>query len=159
MRTLTLNDLLHHPVHFPALGFGVGLSPWAPGTLGTLIAIPLYWLAMHYAMPFYAVIVLIASVVGIYICDVTAKNLGTHDHGGIVWDEIAGFGVTLLWLPFEWQWVVAGFVLFRFFDIVKPWPIAWFDRHVQGGLGIMLDDIVAGAFACGLLHLFRVLVN
>lgn len=74
MRTLTLNDLLHHPVHFPALGFGVGLSPWAPGTLGTLIAIPLYWLAMHYAMPFYAVIVLIASVVGIYICDVTAKT-------------------------------------------------------------------------------------
>ncbi len=160
MRALTVRDLFSHPVHCLALGFGAGLSPWAPGTVGTLfVAVPFYWLAMSYAAHLYELMVLLAAVVGVYICGRTTKNLGVHDHGGIVWDEIAGYGVTMLWLPFEWQWVIAGFALFRVLDIVKMGPIRWIDQNVHGGAGIVLDDIVAGAFACGILHAINVLVT
>lgn len=113
---------------------------------------------MHYAATLLPVFVLIGAIVGIYFCGVTAKNLQVHDHGGVVWDEIVGYGVTMLWLPFQWQWMLAGFVLFRVFDILKPWPIRWLDRRVHGGFGIMLDDIVAGVAACGVLQGVRVLL-
>ena len=125
--------------------------------MGTLVAVPLYCLAQYYASDAYAWLVFWVTMAGIYLCGVTAKNLASHDHSGIVWDEIAGYAITLLWLPFQWQWILAGFLLFRLFDIVKPWPICWLDRHVRGGLGIMLDDVVAGIFACGLLHGVKVL--
>ena len=93
---------------------------------------------------------MITALVGIKICNATAKSLGVHDHGAIVWDEFVGFWITMIAAPAGWQWILAGFVLFRFFDIVKPWPINWLDKHVDGGLGIMLDDILAGlmAFLC-----------
>ena len=152
MRRLVASDLISHPAHFFALGFGSGLSPVAPGTFGTLVALPLYYVVMQFQASLYLWLLAAATIGGVYLCDITAKNLNSPDHGGIVWDEIVGYGVTMLWLPFSWQWALAGFVLFRLFDIIKPWPIRWLDKHVHGGVGIMLDDIIAGIFACAILN-------
>lgn len=102
---------------------------------------------MHLDPAIYLALLVAGTVGGVYLCGFTARALGVHDHSGIVWDEIVGYFVTMFAAPEGWQWVLAGFVLFRFFDIVKPWPIHWLDRRVGGGLGIMLDDIVAGLFA------------
>ncbi len=138
---------------FLALGFGSGLSPYAPGTAGTIAAVPLValllWLGNIYLLAF----VLAGSVLGIYICGQTADDIGVHDHGAIVWDEVVGYGITLLWAPLHWQTMLLGFVLFRLFDIVKPWPISVLDRAVHGGVGIMLDDIMAGVAALIALQL------
>jgi phosphatidylglycerophosphatase A len=97
-------------------------------------------------------------VVGVWVCDTASRDLGVHDHPGIVWDEIAGFLLTMLAAPPGWQWILVGFALFRLFDIWKPWPIGWLDRRVAGGLGIMLDDLVAGVFAAAILQLMAGLV-
>lgn len=145
--------LLKNPVHFLSLGFGSGLSPFAPGTFGTLAAIPLYLLIQPLSLSVYLLITLLTLVLGFYLCGQTAKALGVHDHGGIVWDEIVGFFITMIAVPLDWKWILAGFVLFRFFDIVKPWPIKWIDAKVSGGVGIMLDDVLAGIFALIGLHL------
>ncbi len=138
------------PVNFLGLGFGSGLSPWMPGTMGTVAAIAPYLALQSLPLWLYLSFVLAAALVGIVICGATADALGVHDHGAIVWDEFVGFWVTMIAAPAGWQWVVAGFLLFRFFDIVKPWPIRWLDEHVGGGVGIMLDDLIAGimAFVC-----------
>ena len=92
------------------------------------------------------------SVVGVFLCDYTSKALGVHDHSGIVIDEIAGYLITMIAVPFDWLWIVLGFILFRFFDILKPWPISWLDKNLQGGAGIMLDDVLAGIFSLICLH-------
>lgn len=139
--------LLKDPVHFLSLGFGSGLAPVAPGTFGTLAAIPVYWLLQPVSLFYYVAITVFCCVIGVWLCGKTADDLGVHDHPGIVWDEIAGFLITMTAAPADWKWVVIGFVLFRIFDILKPWPIRWIDRKVSGGLGIMLDDIIAGVFA------------
>jgi len=132
-----------------AFGFGSGLSPKAPGTMGTLAAIPLWLLLNQLPMVFYWLVILVAAVVGIVICGTAAKKLGVHDHSGIVWDEFVGLWIAMAFLSPQLSSVICGFILFRFFDIVKPWPIGWLDKKMQGGLGIMLDDIVAGIFtAC-----------
>lgn len=146
----TLQDLLASPANFFGLGLGSGLSPFMPGTAGTLAAIIPYLFLQHLSLTNYLLVIVITALVGIKICDATAKSLGVHDHGAIVWDEFVGFWITMIAAPAGWQWILAGFVLFRFFDIVKPWPINWLDKHVDGGLGIMLDDILAGlmAFLC-----------
>ena len=144
-------QLLKNPVHFLAFGFGAGLSPKAPGTFGTLVAIPLYILICALSLPWYVAVVVVCCVLGIFICGQTANDLGVHDHGGIVWDEIAGFLIALTAVPLTWWNIVLAFVLFRFFDILKPWPISWLDKNVHSGLGIMLDDIVAGVFAWAIL--------
>ena len=138
-----------NPVHCLAFGFGAGLSPKAPGTAGTLVAIPLHFLLLEMAisLPIYIGLIVAAFLVGIYLCGKTATDLGVHDHGGIVWDEFVGYWVTMILVPVTWYWVLAGFVLFRFFDIIKPFPIGWLDKKVQGGLGIMVDDVVAGVYA------------
>jgi len=149
---------LRHPVNFLALGFGSGLVPVAPGTAGTLAAIPVYLLLQPLAPELYLPLVALLFVVGIPICAFTAKRLGVHDHPGIVWDEVVGYLVTMAFAPAHWLWVVAGFVLFRIFDVAKPWPIKWLDQQVHGGLGIMLDDLVAGVFAAVLLQLLVVYV-
>lgn len=144
---------LTNPVHFCALGFGSGLIPLMPGTFGSLAAVPLL-LASSYFSPFYFVaITVLFCVVGIHFCGRTADDMQVHDHGAIVWDEIAGMFVTLLFLPVNWVTLLAGFLLFRVFDILKPWPINVIDKRVHGGWGIMLDDIIAGAMACACLHL------
>jgi len=140
-------------VHFLAFGFGAGLSPKAPGTAGTLVAIPLYLLMTQVGLVGYTVLTLAGIALGIYLCDRTSRDYGVHDHPGIVWDEFAGFWITMWAVPVSWQTVLAGFLLFRLFDIAKPWPIRALDKHVKGGFGIMVDDLVAGVFACGALHL------
>jgi phosphatidylglycerophosphatase A len=145
--------LLLNPMGFLALGFGSGLVPLAPGTAGTLAAVPLYLLLQQLHSGLYLGLVCLLFLAGIPICTHIARLLDVHDHPGIVWDEIVGYLVTMVFAPAGWVWVVTGFVLFRIFDIAKPWPIRWCDRHVSGGLGIMLDDLLAGVFAAIVLQL------
>lgn len=152
---LTAKRILADPVLFLAFGFGSGLFKKAPGTIGTLAAVPVHWLFAQAGTYFYIALTLAAVIAGVGICDVAAKKLGEHDFGGIVWDEVAGFLVTMCWVPFSWPATVVGFVLFRLFDIVKPWPIIWVDRKIGGGFGIMLDDVLAGLMS-GLLLLLIV---
>lgn len=151
---LTAKQILTDPILFLAFGFGSGLAKKMPGTFGTVAAIPLYLLLLQTSSQGYWLATLLSVLLGIYICDQAAKKLQVHDFGGIVWDEIAGFLITMIGLPFSWQTLLAGFVLFRLFDIVKPWPIRWLDQQVQGGLGIMLDDVLAGVFSALLLHVW-----
>ena len=136
-----------NPIHFIAFGFGSGTSPIAPGTCGTLAAIPLYLLIKDLPLIYYSGILLLATLIGIWICEVTERAIGVHDHSGIVWDEICGYGLTMLAAPTGWLWIIIGFFLFRFFDIWKPWPIGWLDKHVDGGLGVMIDDTMAAIYA------------
>lgn len=143
---------MRNPLAFIGFGFGAGLSPIMPGTVGTLAGVPLYLLMSHLGLGWYLLIIVAAFLVGIYICDVTAKKLGVHDHGGIVWDEFVGLWITMIAAPSGWAWVVLGFVLFRIFDMAKPWPINRIDRAVKGGLGIMLDDVIAGVAAAAVLQ-------
>jgi len=128
---------------FIAFGFGSGLSPIVPGTFGTLAAIPLYYLLINLSPWWYLTCVILAFALGVKVCDTVSHELGVHDFSGIVWDEIVGFLITMFCVPTGILWVVAGFCLFRFFDIVKPGPITWVDEAVGGGLGIMLDDVAA----------------
>ena len=145
--------LLKNPIHFLSLGFGSGLAPFAPGTFGTLVALPLYFLLQKLPLPLYLAVIVAGFVIGIWLCEQTTQALGVHDHSGIVWDEIIGYLITMIAIPLDWRWIVAGFLLFRFFDIIKPWPIRWIDSQVSGGFGIMLDDVIAGIFALLVLHL------
>lgn len=146
-------QLLRHPADLLALGFGSGLAPRAPGTAGTLVAIPVYLLLQPLALHLYLPLVAILFLLGIPICAHTARRLGVHDHPGIVWDEIVGYLVTMAFAPPGWLWIGLGFVLFRLFDILKPWPIKWFDSKVGGGFGIMVDDLLAGIAAATVLFL------
>lgn len=150
---ITPRQILSDPILFLAFGFGSGLAKKAPGTLGTAAAIPLYLVLTQTGMPFYSLLTIAVTLVGIPICGLAANKLGEHDYGGIVWDEIAGYLITMWLAPFTLQTVIAGFILFRIFDIVKPWPIKWIDQKVTGGLGIMLDDVLAAVFAGALLLL------
>lgn len=150
---MKIHPILRNPVHCLAFGFGSGLAKKAPGTFGTLAAVPLFLLLSLLPLWLYIVIVFIACIYGIYLCGKTAEDLKVHDHPGIVWDEFAGFWITMIAIPVSPLTVILGFALFRFFDIIKPWPIDWIDRQVAGGLGIMLDDIIAGFMALGCLHL------
>ena len=135
-----------NPVHFIAFGFGVGTIGIAPGTFGTVVAIPIYLLMQDLAPVFYITGVAVLFLAGIWICEVTSRDLGVDDHPGIVIDEITGFLLAMTASPSGWLWIVCGFLLFRLFDIWKPWPIGMIDRRVRGGMGIMADDIVAGIF-------------
>jgi len=141
------------PVQFLAFGFGAGLSRWAPGTLGTLVGVPLYLSFAQAPLWLYTTLVLVAAIAGVWICGRASEELGVHDHSGIVWDEFVGLWIALWAVPVEPLWIVLGFVLFRIFDIAKPWPIGPLDRHAKGGFGIMIDDVVAGVFSCAALHL------
>jgi phosphatidylglycerophosphatase A len=149
----SFKQLLCSPTLLLAFGFGSGLSPKAPGTIGTIAAIPLWWLLAQLPLASYLIVVLVSAIIGIYICGAAAKTLGVHDHGGIVWDEFVGFWIAMAALPVTWTSLILGFVLFRFFDIVKPWPISWLDKKVSGGFGIMIDDVIAGLAAAGIIAL------
>tara|TARA_R110000822_G_scaffold47164_1_gene125298 strand:- start:39 stop:509 length:471 start_codon:yes stop_codon:yes gene_type:complete len=156
MTKSTANFRLLNPVHFLALGFGSGLAPKAPGTFGTLAAVPLFLLLAPLSSPLYLLLLIVMSVTGIYICGKAAEDAGVPDHGAIVWDEFVGFLITMFLIPISWQSILVGFLLFRLFDIFKPWPISYLDKNCHGGLGIMLDDIVAGiaAWAC-MMFIFK----
>lgn len=145
---------LKHPVHLLAAGFGSGLSPKAPGTVGTLAAIPFFLLFYHFLNDQQYLIMLgLTFLLGIYLCGKTAKDIGVHDHGGIVFDEFVGLWITYAFLPnTHWLWLLIGFACFRFFDIVKPFPIGLIDKRIKGGFGIMIDDVIAGLYALGLLQ-------
>ncbi|MCQ9425236.1 phosphatidylglycerophosphatase A [Pseudomonas sp. LJDD11] len=136
-----------NPWHFMAFGFGTGTLPKAPGTWGSLIALPFIPLWQMLPGWGYGLMLAITLIFGCWLCGRVADDLGVHDHEGIVWDEIAGMWITLWLVPEGWHWLLAGFVLFRFFDILKPWPICWCDRNIQGGIGIMFDDVLAGVMA------------
>ena len=153
MSATPFRRLLERPVHLLAFGFGTGLSPRAPGTAGTLVGVGLYLLIGDLTWWGYVGVTALGFAVGVWVCGVTARNLGVHDHPGIVWDEVVGFLVTMTALPRDWMWIAGGFAAFRLLDILKPWPIKLVDKQIPGGLGIMLDDLVAGIFACALLHL------
>lgn len=142
---LTFKFLFAHPAHFLALGFGAGLAPKAPGTVGTLVAFPLYWLLAE--NPFFWVWIAVFLAVGVWACGVAGRNLGVHDHGGLVWDEVAAFLMVLPFAPPSLPGFVLAFALFRLFDIWKPFPIGWLDARVPGGLGVMLDDVLAAGYA------------
>ena len=144
---------MRNPVHFLAFGFGSGLSPVAPGTFGTLAAMPLWWLCAQLPLWGYLLCTVAIIAVGPYLCGKTSHDMGVHDHGGIVWDEFAGLFVTMIAAPVSLPVAIVGFVLFRFFDVIKPWPIGWLDKRVEGGLGIMVDDLLAGVYAAVLLQL------
>ena len=139
--------LIQHPAHFFALGFGSGLAPKAPGTFGTLIALPLYYLIQHLTMPIQLAIIAVAFVIGVYFCDFTGKALGVADHGGIVWDEIVAMALVLTITPNHYLWWGLAFVLFRLFDIWKPFPIRQCDAKLKGGFGVMFDDLLAAIYA------------
>ncbi len=147
--------MLLNPVHLLALGLGSGLSPKAPGTAGTVLALVLLWLAGPGFAPWHWSLALVASLVGIAICGYCSKALGGEDHKAIVWDEFAGAWLSVMFLPFSAFWWLVAFVLFRIFDITKPWPVGWADKHLHGGLGIMLDDILAGLMTAAILFIVQ----
>ncbi|MDP2835089.1 MAG: phosphatidylglycerophosphatase A [Pseudomonadota bacterium] len=134
-----------HPAHFLALGFGAGLSPKAPGTVGTLVGFPLFWLLA--GSPLYWAWIALFLVVGVLACDVAGRALGVHDHGGLVWDEVVAFLMVLHFAPPTLLGYALAFALFRLFDIWKPFPIGWLDARVPGGFGVMLDDVLAAVYA------------
>jgi phosphatidylglycerophosphatase A len=149
--------LLLQPVHLVALGFGAGLSPKAPGTVGSLVGLAIAALGAMQPLYVKAIAALALVVVGVWVCGESARRLGVHDHPGIVWDEIAGMAITMLAAPagWGWSWALGGFTAFRLFDIAKPWPIREIDHGMRGGLGIMLDDVLAGILAAFVLLIAR----
>ncbi|WP_347261864.1 phosphatidylglycerophosphatase A [Rudaea sp.] len=142
--------LLRDPAGWIACGFGSGLSPVAPGTAGSLAAL-LPWFALRESpWPWYLAAVAFAFALGVWACARVVAKLRIDDPGFVVWDEFVGQWIALLplaWLPFAWWQPVLGFALFRLFDIAKPWPVSWADRNIEGGLGVMLDDVLAGIYA------------
>jgi phosphatidylglycerophosphatase A len=137
-----------NPIHFLAFGLGSGTAPYAPGTFGTAAAIPLYLLMVHWLQwPAYIVAVLALFGFGVWLCERTERDIGVHDHSGIVWDEFVGYFVTMAFVPLAWYWVIAGFFLFRLFDVWKPFPVRQAERRFGGGFGNMVDDLLAGVYA------------
>ena len=147
----TARFLLNHPAHFLALGFGAGLVPVAPGTLGSLAAIPLFLLLPAWPLPWILALVALLFMLGAWCCGVTGRALGTADHGSMVWDEMVAMWLILALVPREIFWFAAAFALFRLFDIWKPFPVSWFDRRLKNGFGVMLDDLLAAGYALALL--------
>jgi phosphatidylglycerophosphatase A len=143
--------LLSHPAGWFATGFGAGLAPVAPGTVGSLVALVPYLAMRELSWPFYFSIVALVFALGVVASRVVVARLRTEDPGVVVVDEFVGLWLALAAAPHDWRWVVAGFVLFRLFDIWKPWPVSWADRNIGGGLGVMLDDALAGVMAGAVL--------
>lgn len=136
-----------NPIHFIACGFGVGLIPIMPGTFGTLVGVLFYLILVQFSLPVYLFFVLAMNIAGIYLCGRVNRDFKTEDHPAAVWDEIATFPIVMIAIPLTWYYLLLGFILFRVFDILKPFPISYLDKHVHGGLGVMLDDIVAALFS------------
>ncbi len=144
-----LKFLFAHPAHLIAFGFGSGLAPRAPGTAGTLLGLPLFWLATAVSpeLSTRIAILIVAFLLGVWACGRTGRALGVADHGGMVWDEIVAYALVLLFTPAGWLWIALAFALFRLFDILKPWPIRFADTHLKNGFGVMFDDLLAAGYA------------
>ena len=155
--TISKKEILCNPIFLLAFGFGSGFAPKAPGTAGTLLAVLIHLILVNLPPWIHGTIIFAAFFIGIWICGRTAEYLGVHDHEGIVWDEFVGYWVMMFMVPSSWLWVSFGFVLFRILDIFKPWPISVVDRQVGGGLGIMLDDLLAGVMGAVCIHALIVL--
>lgn len=154
MNKVTLSSKVwQDPIYFIAFGFGSGLMPIAPGTWGTLAAIPIYLLIAGMSWAAYLTITVAAFILGVAVCDKVSSDLGVHDYSGIVWDEVVGYMLTMFLAPVSILWMIIGFFLFRIFDIWKPQPIRYVDKHVHGGLGIMLDDVLAAVPAWIIMQL------
>lgn len=147
------NKVWQDPIYFLAFGFGSGLMPIAPGTWGTLAAMPVYLLWANSPWQIYVTLTLAAFILGVAVCNKVSSDLGVHDYSGIVWDEVVGYLLTMFLAPVNIWWMIIGFFLFRLFDIWKPQPIRFVDKHVHGGLGIMLDDVLAAVPAWAVLQL------
>jgi phosphatidylglycerophosphatase A len=148
-----LKFLLAHPAHLLAFGFGSGLAPKAPGTVGTLLGLPLFWLivAITPDLPKQIILLTATFLLGVWACGRTGRALGAADHGGMVWDEIVAFALVLMFSPTGWPWIALAVALFRLFDILKPWPIRLADTHLKNGFGVMFDDLLAAAYAIAAL--------
>lgn len=146
-RNIVPKSVWTNPIHFVACGFGVGAVPWMPGTFGTVVGVLFYLILSPLVWWIYLIITLLLFFIGIVICGITNRDFGTPDHPAAVWDEIVGFLFVMIAVPRVWYFIVIGFILFRIFDIWKPGPIRWADRHVHGGLGVMLDDVIAAFFS------------
>lgn len=140
------------PLYFIAFGFGSGAAPFAPGTFGTLAAIPFYLSLSYLSLPFYIGFLIAFIVFTSWLCDKISRDTKTHDHPGMCIDEFAGFFVTMIAAPSGFIWILLGFVLFRIFDICKPWPIIYADEHIKGGFGMIFDDVLAGLYACACIQ-------
>ena len=141
------SSVLRHPAGWIASGFGSGFAPFAPGTVGSAVALlPWLWLRTL-PLPMYVVIVVLAFVLGVWASAWVVRRSGVQDPQLVVWDEFVGVWITLLAAPAGWRWMLAGFALFRLFDIWKPWPVRTLDARIKGGLGVMLDDVAAGVYA------------
>ena len=150
---------MRNPWHLLATGFGSGLSPVVPGTMGSLAAIPFWYLMTFLPWQLYSLVVMMSICIGVYLCHRTAKDMGTHDHGSIVWDEIVPFWLVLAYCPASLSWQGGAFLLFRLFDITKPQPARFFDRQVKNGFGVMADDLVAAGYSIGALAALQYLLK
>ena len=151
--------LLSHPANFFALGFGSGLAKKAPGTFGTLVGLPLFWLISSYPMAIQISIISALFAIGIYFCTFTGKAIGVVDHGSIVWDEIVAIMLVLTFTPYQWQWWIAAFLLFRLFDIWKPYPIRQLEAKYKNGFGVMFDDLLAAIYAITCLQVLILAIS
>lgn len=142
-----------HPAHLIAFGFGSGLAPKAPGTAGTVLGLPLFWLIAAITPDLAGQLILLgaAFLLGVWACGRTGRALGVADHGGMVWDEIVAFALVLLFSPPGWRWIALAFALFRLFDILKPWPIRYADQRLKNGFGVMFDDLLAAGYAIAII--------
>lgn len=147
-----------NPLYFFTFGFGSGTLPFAPGTFGTLFAIPFFLLLQPLSTPIYIFIVALFCILTMWACDIVSREIQVHDHPGMCIDEFAGFFVTMINAPFGWQWILLGFILFRFFDIAKPFPIRYIDEKIHGGIGIVLDDIAAGFVSFIIIQILALLL-
>ena len=148
-----LKFLIAHPAHLIAFGFGSGLAPKAPGTVGTLLGWPLVWLIVAATpdLPNQIILLIASFLLGVWACGRSGRALGVADHGGMVWDEIVAFALVLLFTPPGWIWAGIAFLLFRIFDILKPWPIKQADRRLKNGFGVMFDDLLAAGYALAVI--------
>jgi phosphatidylglycerophosphatase A len=154
------NIRVTNPVHLLAVGLGSGLIPKSPGTMGSIASIAVWYLFNALTPVYYWTVIIVAFFFGCWICQKTADAMGLDDPGSIVWDEFVGMWITLFFIPnHAWQWILVAFLAFRFFDILKPWPIRWFDSKVSGGFGIMIDDVIAAIFAGIILVVLRVFIG
>jgi phosphatidylglycerophosphatase A len=144
--------VISDPFHLLAFGFGSGLIRFAPGTAGTVAAVPIFIAAHELPLMLYVALIAVMFLAGVWICGRASLQLGVHDHSGIVWDEIVGFLLAMTAAPAGWAWILVGAVLFRVFDIAKPWPVSLADRRLGGGFGIMLDDTIAGLYSLAALQ-------